>query len=544
MSFRFGVAKMMRCQGHSIRQAARVAWLPGAVWPAVVCAAVCQFGLVIPGSTCWSQEPDPPAAKYSQAVIIRFEGVITPRLEQYFFRKLDRAEKNGADLVIVEIESPGGMVEQSFNIAHRLRDLDWARTVAYVPREALSGAAFVALGCDEIVMAENAMLGDAGPIFLDEAAMFQHVPEKIRSDLAAKVRALAESKGRSPALAEAMVDMDLIVYRVRNTQTDHEAFMSQAEIDSDDRPELWEKGKPVHESREDHFLEVTGKRAVELALAGAIVQGRRALEEHYRLESEPTILEPSGVDTAVYVLNLPIVTGLLFVIGLVALYVEFSAPGIGMGILMAGLCFAIFFWSRFLGGTAGWLELVLFLAGLAFLGVELFVLPGFGVAGISGALLLVASIIMAGQEFFQPSNAREWQTLTGNLLVVALSGATFVAVAVVLSRYFGSIPFLSRLTLAPPEPVSATGDLTASGNVRPTTEQGAGEQGTGDTLRIAAVQIGDLGTADSALRPAGKAKFQNRYLDVITDGEFIAKGSPVRVVHLSGNRVVVSEVST
>ena len=542
---------MMRCQGHSIRQAGRVGWSLGAAWLlGAVCVVVCHGGLPLPGSTCWAEEPDPPLAKYSQAVIIRFEGEITPLLEQYFFRKLDQAEKIGADLVVVEIESPGGLVEQSFNIAQRLRDLDWGpergkpRTVAYVPRQALSGAAFVAFGCDEIVMAENAMLGDAGPIFLDEGAMFRHVPEKIRSDLAAKVRALAEAKGRSPALAEAMVDMDLIVYRVRNTQTDHERFMSQAEIDSDDRPELWEKGKPVHESREDHFLEVTGKRAVELGLAAAIVQGRQALEERYRLEREPTILEPSGVDTAIYILNLPIVTGLLFVIGLVALYVEFSAPGIGMGILTAGLCFVLFFWSRFLGGTAGWLELVLFLAGLAFLGVELFVLPGFGVAGLSGALLILASLILAGQEFFQPSNAREWQTLTGNLMVVTLSGVIFLAMAVVLSRYFGSIPFLSRLTLAPPEPVLATNGPAAGGNVRYTAEQGAAEQGAGDTLRGAEVRIGDLGTADSFLRPAGKARFGQRYVDVITDGDFIAKGTPVKVVRLSGSRVVVGEVST
>jgi membrane-bound serine protease (ClpP class) len=500
--------------------------------------AVLQSVLALPASTCRGQEPEPPAAKYSRAVIIRFEGVITPLLEQYFFRKLDRAEKDGADLVIVEIESPGGFVEQSFNVAERLRDLDWARTVAYVPHEALSGAAFVALGCDEIVMAEDAMLGDAGPIFLDEAAMFQHVPEKIRSDLAARVRALAEAKGRSPALAEAMVDMDLIVYPVRNTQTGRETFMSQAEIDSLGQPDLWEKGKPLHESREDHFLEVTGKRALELGLAQAIVSGRRALEERYRLESAAAILQPGGIDTAVYVLNLPIVTGLLFVIGLVALYVEFSTPGIGMGLLTAGLCFVLFFWSRFLGGTAGWLELLLFFAGLVFLGVELFVLPGFGIAGISGALLLLASLILAGQEFFQPRNAHEWQILTGNLLVVTLSGATFLLVAVVLSRYFGSIPFLSRLTLAPPEPVSASGDQPGGGN-----QPYPVPQGPGDAMRIAEVQIGDFGTTESALRPAGKARFGNLYLDVTTDGDFIPKGSRVQVVRLSGSRIVVIEVT-
>ena len=470
---------------------------------------------------------------YSHPVLIRFEGPITPMLQQYFYRKLDAAKQDKADLVIVEIDSPGGFVEESLDIANRLSDTNWAHTVAYVPREALSGAAIVALGCNEIVIAETAKLGDAGPIFLGEDALFRHAPEKLRSDLALEVRKLAQASGRPPAMAEAMVDMDLVVFPVKNTETGEETFMSTAELDSHPQPQDWEKGKPVHESREDHFLEVTGDRAVELRLAEANAASRLELKERYRIQGELTVLESSGVDVAVYILNLPVITGLLFVIGLVALYVEFSMPGIGMGILTAGLCFALFFWSRFLGGTADWLELVLFVSGVAFLSVELFVIPGFGVAGLSGLLLLFCSLVLAGQTFVLPHTIRQLDTLTGTLFVLTISGGTFLVLAVILSRTFGSLPFLSRLTLTPPNPDEKQ---------RQQSHHQQDQSASVLPAHRALVVPGDVGIADSALRPAGKARFGNRFVDVITDGDFIAKGSRVEVVQASGSRVLVSEV--
>jgi membrane-bound serine protease (ClpP class) len=313
---------------------------------------------ILPAIAGWLASPlaaaqaDPPAPKYQRAVLIRFEGTITPLLEQFLYRKLDDAEQDGADLVIVEIDSPGGLVESSFNIAHRLRDLDWAATVAYVPREALSGAAIVALGCEQIIMDPDAVLGDAGPIVLGEDFLFRHAPEKVRSDLARKIRDLAEGRNRPPALAEAMVDMNLVVYEVTDRQTGAKQFMSEHELKSSPNPDQWEKGPPVLESREGSFLEVNGRRAVELTLAEGNVNSRQQLQQQLGLTEPPRVIKPSGVDTAVYILNWPWITGLLFVVGLVALYVEVSTPGLGLGGLVSLLCFALFFWSRFLGGTA------------------------------------------------------------------------------------------------------------------------------------------------------------------------------------------------
>ncbi len=472
---------------------------------------------------------------YRQPVLIRFEGTITPLLEQYLYRKLDVARERNADVVIIEIDSPGGFVDSSFNIAHRLRDLDWAHTVAFVPHQALSGAAIVALGCDEIIMNPDAVLGDAGPIILGEDSMFRHAPEKMRSDVARRIRDLAESKRRPPVLAEAMVDMELVVYKVRNRDTGDDTFMSDAEIEAAENPKVWEKGKPILESRESHFLEVNGRRAVQLQLAEGLAKDRAELVEVLHLAQRPLVLQATGVDTAVFILNLPVVTGLLFVIGLVALYIEFSAPGISLGGLVSLLCFTLFFWSRFLGGTAELLEVVLFVTGAIFIAVELFVIPGFGVAGIAGVLLMLAGVVMAGQDFLVPHTSRELGTLSTSLLVVTCSGAAFVAAAALLSRHFGSIPILNRLALQPVTDGADSGDdegMSDGDKLIPIS--GAGNR--------SGMDIGDWGVATSPLRPAGKARFGDQLLDVITEGSFVEKGQQIRIVSIQGNRVTVCEV--
>ncbi len=480
----------------------------------------------------YAQQADEARSEYSRAVLIRFEGTISPLLEQFLYRKLKVAESENADLVIVEIDSPGGFVESSFNIAHRLRDLDWAHTIAFVPREALSGAAIVALGCDEIIMRPDAVLGDAGPIFLGEDALFRHAPEKVRSDLARKIRDLAAAKHRPPALAEAMVDMDLVVYHVKHRQTGAESFMSDAELESSNNADIWEKGKPVIESRKEHFLEVNGERAIELQLGEGNAADRDELKQLLGLAEDPLVLESSGMDTAVFVLNLPIVTGLLFVIGMIALYIEFSAPGISIGGLISVLCFALFFWSRFLGGTAEVLEVILFLLGVVFIAVEVFVIPGFGVAGIAGSLLILVSLIRACQGFWIPETGRELDTFATSLLVLACSGGASVVAAMALSRYFDVLPVFGRLVLKPQQAESSA-EAESSGDKSVPVNQPSSPFG---------VDIGDWGVALSPLRPSGKASFGDRYLDVITDGSYVDNGRQVRIIEIQGNRIVVREV--
>lgn len=493
------------------------------VWLLLVCGLCCHWSGL-------SRADEEPARRFRRAVLIRFEGSISPLLEQFIYRKLKVAEDQGADIVIIEIDSPGGFLDASLNLADRFKEIEWAHTVAFVPREALSGAAIAALGCDEIVMAPNAHLGDAGPIFQGEDALFRHAPEKIRSELALRVRDLAEETGRPPALAEAMVDMDLVVYRVRNKTDGRETFLADHEIEASNDPDQWEKLQPVDESREKHFLTVTGERAVELQLADAVVANRAALQDRFGWTDDLIVLKPTGVDTAVTILNVPFVTGLLLVVGLIALYIEFSAPGLGVGGAVAAVCFTVFFWSKFLGGTAVWLEVLLFVLGVAFVLIEIFVIPGFGFAGITGMSLMVLSLVMAGQHFVVPGTTRELNTTLQGMVVIVGAGFAFIGGAFVASKYFGKVPVVSWLTL----------DLPNAGEEDP-----SGAKSGKPTFEVEhkfPVAVGDWGVAESPLRPAGKVIFGEAYVDVVTDGSFIDKGRQVRVIEISGNRVVVREV--
>jgi membrane-bound serine protease (ClpP class) len=471
------------------------------------------------GGLAAAEPPDAP--HYTHGVLIRFEGPITPGLERYLSRKLDVAREQGADLVILEIDSPGGLLVESLQIAELMRDLPWAHTVAYIPEKALSGAAIVALGCDEILMAPTARLGDAGPIVLGQDALFRFAPQKIVSDLAVQMRNLAKAKGRTPALAEAMVDRDLVVYRACEVKTGKVSYLSQREIDED--PDRWKKLGTV-QGTGGRFLEVTGADAVELGLAEGLETDRRQLARRFSLDALE-VLQPSATDTAIDILNSWWITGLLLVLGLVGLYIEFTMPGTAVGGLLAAVAFTLLFWSHFLGGTAGWLEVVLFLLGVVCMAVELFVVPGSVVAGLVGVVLMLVSLIMVTQGFLVPETRGQVHILAGTLAMIFVSGMVFVVAAVFISRHFGTLPLFRRLTLAPPEPAAAA--LGAGG----------AEVGLGPGVRV-----GDEGIAHSLLRPGGKARFGQRWLDVLTDGDFIPRGSRVRVVRIQGNQIVVVQV--
>jgi membrane-bound serine protease (ClpP class) len=471
---------------------------------------------------------DRPPVEPTRGAVIRLEGFLGPGNEEYLRRKLETARAHHAKVVIVEIESPGGRVDSSRAIAEMLCEVRWARTVAFIPRYAFSGAAISALGCDEIVMTPEAMLGDAGEIAPDRNSQFRYVPEKVLSVLIEFVRTLAESKGRPPALAEAMVDMKTTVYRVRNLKTGETTYKSQREIDED--PEQWKKLGAVAQTGKGRFFTVNGRKAVDLGLARGLAARRGEVVARYCLDGDLLVLEPGGIDTLVQILNSPWITGLLLVLGLTGLYLEFSSPGIGFGGLLAAGCFTIFFWSHFFGNPDAWLAVVLFLLGVAFVGVELFILPGFAVAGLAGAILIIASVVLAIQGFFIPQSAQDLNTLTQTMLVIFLSGLAFAVAAVFISKRFGSLPLFRRLVLAPPEPALAGGGAGRA----------AAEAPAGLPAELP-VAVGRIGIAQSTLRPGGKARFGNQYVDVVTDGTFITKGSRVRIVEITGNRVVVSE---
>ncbi len=487
-------------------------------------ALPCSAAIAVAIFTCTKGRTAEPAT-YKHGVVIDLGGEIGPGLEQYVFRKLDAAKEAGADLVVVEIDSPGGRLIESLEIANRLAKVDWAHTVAYVPERAFSGAAVASLGCDEIVMGPNAIWGDAGAILRDEKSFFHYVPEKFLSAFTGELRSLAQAKGRPPALAEAIADKSMKVFHVRSLkpkagQPAEETYKSERELN--DNPGEWEKLGEVATSGNDRFLTLTGKEAEKCGLANFLVADREELAKHYGL-NEFQIMTATWLDVTVEILNSWLVTALLIIVGLTGLYFEFMSPGHGIGAIIGAACFLLLFWSHFLGGTGGWLSAVLFLLGLGCIAVEIFLLPGTLVPGLLGSVLVLASIVMVCQGFLIPETEGELHTLAGTMAMILVSCGVFVAAAIVITRRMETLPLFSRLVLAPPdaEPI-ALSSSTAGGEGR--------------------LAVGDQGIAHTPLRPGGKGRFGERTIDVMASGDFLDRGTLIRVVRMSGNQVWVETV--
>ena len=201
---------------------------------------------------------------------------------------------------------------------------------------------------------------------------------------------------------------------------------------------------------------------------------------------------------------------------------------VGVGGLIAGLCALLFFWSHFLGGTAGWLEVTLFVAGIGFIAAEVFVIPGFGVAGITGLMLTFASVVLASQDFVVPTTATDWNQLFTTVLVTTVVGICFLIAAFFITRNLGNIPIFKGIIL--------DSDLG-----RETQEVGLSDDKAPASPTHNGVSIGDWGVADSPLRPAGRVKINGRVVDVVSDGSFVDRDSSIRVIKIHGNVITVAE---
>jgi membrane-bound serine protease (ClpP class) len=215
---------------------------------------------------------------------------------------------------------------------------------------------------------------------------------------------------------------------------------------------------------------------------------------------------------------------ILVLIGLLGLYVEMNTPGFGVPGMIGLAAFGVLFLASFLAGRPDWLPPLLFVVGLAMLLIELFVTPGFGVLGVAGILLLLASIVLALPNFQGlPKRNFEYSELLQAIGITAGILVAFAICAFLLARFFPHVPILGKLVLGPSR-VSDGSSHAAAARM----EQGA--------------RVGDVGETTTKLRPAGKARFGSRLLDVVTEGDFLDAGRPVKIARTQGNRIVVEPV--
>ena len=462
-------------------------------------------------------QEDPSLGGKWKAVQLKLSGQIGPQAVSQMQSMIgDAMQSDETNLLLLRIDSPGGSLADSMRLANYLASLDRGRvrTVAYVAKRAGADAALIAVAADQLVMQPDATLGgtDEQPIPEGQAAAAR---ESIRSVLAAE-------KSRNWSLLAALVDADLTVHRYTHRQNGLTAYFSEAELDEQENPEQWLQGDRV--TRPGEVLQADGERAKQLGLATDVVANFDELKKRYGLRSDPPLIEPNWAELLIEALARPEFATLLLILGGVAVYAELNSPGIGIGGFIASVCFLLFFWSKFLDGTAGWLEVMLFLAGISFLLMEIFLIPGFGVFGLGGGALIILSLVLASQTFVLPHNESQLSELRDSLIVVGGAMLGMIAVALVLRRYLPQAPFFNRMLLAPPvDERSAQGAAATSGY---------------DYRHL----LGQQGTAATQLTPSGKARFGDELCDVIANGEVINRGAAIEVVLVRGNHVYVQSV--
>jgi membrane-bound serine protease (ClpP class) len=219
----------------------------------------------------------------------------------------------------------------------------------------------------------------------------------------------------------------------------------------------------------------------------------------------------------------PIVYVALIALGLVGLIFEVKFPGSTFPGSVAALCFVLFFWSHSFVGHFTLLAILLFLLGLVFLGIEVFVVPGLCFSGVAGVVLMFLGLILVTLDHW-PAGADDWTSVGSTFGSLAIGMALSIVGALTLTWSLPSIPFLNRMVLKPPPEETEIESAKSLSN-----------SGTRELL-------GAMGVVVTPLRPSGKAQFGGQFLDVIAEGDYVAPGVRVQVIEIEGLRVVVKEI--
>jgi membrane-bound serine protease (ClpP class) len=402
-------------------------------------------------------------------------------LVPYVQRAVDAAAGAGAAALILPIDTFGGRLDAAVQIRDSLLR-SRLRTVAFVDKRAISAGALISLAATTIAMADGATIGAATPVMAGApGASAQPVAEKTVSYVRKEFRATAESRGRPPLIAEAMVDADVEI------------------------PDVSPKGKLLTLTTEEALAHrVADLRASDLA---AVLAALNLADAEVRRLSE------TWAEHLVRFITHPIISSLLMSLGILGILIEIRTPGFGFPGALGIASLGLFFWGHYLVRLAGWEVLLLVGTGLALLGVELFLLPGFGVTGALGI-----GAILAGLTWTLIGRGATWETVTWAALRVLASVVAALAAGLVASRFLPRLPVARRLV------------LETAMNAR----KGYASPPEGDTR-----WLGKRGVAATALRPAGIARIEGARVDVVTDGEYVEAGETISVTRVDGNRIVV-----
>jgi len=446
-----------------------------------------------------------------RAIRVAITGRLSSRSAGALIHSIDQGIAEGANLVLLSIDSPGGTPASSVQLAGYLADLEERkiRTVAHIGGQALSTAVLVAAACDEAYAADAARLGGPGDTFLTRADL---------EDLAEAVREIATRKGRDWSLLLGLLDSELTVAEFTHKETGAKRYFCGEERDEQGDANVWKEQAAI-----DLSDGITGVQARHFQLIRDLARDLETVVARFHIAEEIAVAQPNQMISSLERLAAqPWFARILLMIAFFALMSEMSAPGLGAPGFVSVVCFLLFFWSQFLNGTAGWLELMLFLGGIACIGLEIFVIPGFGVFGIGGGAMVLTSLVLASQTFIIPRNSYQLEQLPQSLMSIVFVAGGILTALWFMRNVLPEAPFFRRLTLPPAMPEELQDELESLVDWR--------------------YLSGKRGVTTTQLTPSGKARFGDEVINVISDGELVYKGSAIRVVKVIGNRVVVEAI--
>ena len=430
-------------------------------------------------------------------------GDIMPAQQRLVSKCLTEAREQETDLVVIRMNTYGGLV----NVADSIRTmiLNYPTPIwVYIDNQAASAGALIALAADRIYMHPGGSIGAASVV--DQNG--QPMPDKFQSFMRATMRATAESHGQ---VIERIENGDTIRRWWRDPQT-AEAMVGRTVADSTTVNVLT---FTASEAVKNHFSEGTASSLEETLAQGGV--------ETYTL----TEYRPTTLDRLLAWLMNPVVQGIFVMMIVGGIYFELQSPGIGFALVVAILGAVLYFAPLYLEGVAQNWELILFIIGLVLLAVEIFVLPGFGIAGVAG---IVAVIL--GLSFAAIDNDLLRHLPTGEITVGWILQPILVVIIATTAALIGGL-LLSKRFLTGTTPLQRKVVLTA---------EMAPEQGYVSHPQVASELIGKTAEGAAVLRPSGRVIIDGIYYDAIAEeGQFIPRGKQVIITRFEGGVVYCTQ---
>ncbi|MEZ6094210.1 MAG: NfeD family protein [Pirellulaceae bacterium] len=459
-----------------------------------------------------SLESESMANREWKALVYELPTSIDDRTVDWVVRALAQKEdKSDYNLLLLKMNGSAGALDPCLKLSRFLAgfDPDQMHTAIYLQGDIAGPSALIAAACDHILMDSKAKLGGEFTPPL--------TPNEITS-IASDLKLIADEKERDVAWIESLMDPQLDPIRFRNTKTGQARWMTRSEQESRDDAENWQSLEVI-----DATSGMDAITAENEGFVRAILNSHDEVIAFYQLDSELVSLTPTSTDRYLSrfasALASPL-SAMLLIMGTFFLFsIEANSPGLGVPAFFGTVCLFLFFWSQYFDGNAEWFEILLFFVGVAFILLEIFVVPGVGIFGIGGLLMMVVSIVLATQTFVLPQNAEDYKRLPVSLGIVLAAATSFLGSIVILRAYGKNIPIFRRMMLEPPV---ATPDFA------------------GDALHHE--WVGRRGVAITQLIPSGKAKINGKIVNVMTDGAIVPAKAKIEVVEAAGNRILVKAV--